>query len=254
MPNIVLDLKIDRVDLVDDGSNSEAFILLTKRKETVKPMTFDEIMAKLEPEHATVIKAAIDAAKAEVPEQTAQDLDITKKALEESQTVCKQLQGTIDEANEMAKRKAAEENEEELIKSLPPAAQALFSTMQKNTTEALEKLTKIADEQDKSDRLSKAKELSALPIDADKLADMLKGASPDLLVLLQGANKLIADSAALGELGKKKAEVGGDAWDKIEKMAKEIATKESITFEEATKRVIKEQPDLYKEYLGRSNE
>ena len=54
MPNILTDLIIDRVDLVDEGANSAAFVELFKRKEQGNPMELSEILSKMKPEHAGV--------------------------------------------------------------------------------------------------------------------------------------------------------------------------------------------------------
>ena len=59
MPYILEDLVIDRVDLVDEGANSAAFIELYKRKEQSK-MNFEEILSKMKPEHAKVIQETLD--------------------------------------------------------------------------------------------------------------------------------------------------------------------------------------------------
>ena len=62
MPYMLEDLVIDRVDLVDEGANSAAFIELYKRKEQ-SAMNFEEILSKMKPEHAEVIQAEINKAK-----------------------------------------------------------------------------------------------------------------------------------------------------------------------------------------------
>ena len=54
MPNIIVGLVVDRVDFVDEGANSAAFIKMYKRREK-DDMDLEEVLAKLKPEHAEVV-------------------------------------------------------------------------------------------------------------------------------------------------------------------------------------------------------
>ena len=60
MPYLLEDLVVDRVDLVDEGANSAAFIELYKRKERSATMDIEEILSKMKPEHSAVIQAELD--------------------------------------------------------------------------------------------------------------------------------------------------------------------------------------------------
>ena len=66
MPYLLEDLVIDRVDFVDEGANSAAFIELYKRKELPATMDAKEILSKMKPEHASVVQAELDSATSEV--------------------------------------------------------------------------------------------------------------------------------------------------------------------------------------------
>ena len=75
------------------------------------------------------------------------------------------------------------------------------------------------------------------------------GRTRDILDLLTVVNAAL-EGVVLGEVGKNHATGGGsDAWSKIESKAAEIVANESITKAKAISRVIKENPELYKEYL-----
>ena len=66
MPYLLDDLVIDRVDFVDEGANSAAFIELYKRKEQSATMDISEILSKMKPEHSEVIQAELDRLAGEV--------------------------------------------------------------------------------------------------------------------------------------------------------------------------------------------
>ena len=66
MPYLLENLVVDRVDLVDEGCCSAAFIELYKRKEQSEKMDVKEILAKMKPEHASVLEEAINKAKEEL--------------------------------------------------------------------------------------------------------------------------------------------------------------------------------------------
>ena len=62
------------------------------------------------------------------------------------------------------------------------------------------------------------------------------------------------DGAVFNEVGKSKegstfSTTSNDAWGQIEKEAKAIAASDGITEQAAVARVIKEKPELYKQYL-----
>src|SRR5690606_31951851 len=100
VPNLLMDLVVDRVDLVDEGANSAAFIKLYKRKEMETGMDFNEIISKLKPEHAEVIQEEIAKAKAEVPEEIATELSDTKEALEKSKAELEKIKEEVKKSKE----------------------------------------------------------------------------------------------------------------------------------------------------------
>lgn len=251
MANLVVGLMVDRVDLVDEGANSAAFIRLYKRKETEQkmPMTFDEILAKMLPEHVEVIKSELEKAKSEVPSDVQEELQKAKDDLKAKE----------EALQELAKRKDDEGDDEpdmeEVMKSLDPTVQKYFNQLkaQKEAAEAMAK--SAAEKQLHEEAVAKAKELKALPVAEDKLVEVVKSASPEVLNVLKAASNFIEESGLLDEVGKSRGNDGGaDAWTRIEKRASEIMTAEGITKEAAISRVIKQHPDLYREYLNGGTE
>ena len=238
VPNLLIDLVVDRVDLVDEGANSAAFIKLYKRKEMETGMDFSEIISKLKPEHAEVIQAELAKAKTEVPEEIAKELSDTKAELEK-----------FKEEAKKSKEPAQEENFEEILKSLDPAVQKVFKSLQAQK-EAAEQIAKqLKEQKEEEEAIAKAKALKALPVEEEKLVQVVKSVSDDVYEILKSAAKVLEESDIFEEVGKSNA--GSiDAWSRIEKKAEEIAKRDGITVEKAISVVINENPELYKEYLS----
>jgi predicted nucleic acid-binding Zn-ribbon protein len=283
MPYLLEDLVIDRVDLVDEGANSAAFIELYKRKERSATMDIKEILSKMKPEHSAVIQAELDRlsgdvakAKEDLATVTAecntakQDLAKAKedlkaanegkeKAESELETLkAKQSEGCEcdGEADENGvckacgkpKKKAAFD-EEEILKSMPAAARAMFVKMRTQKEAAEEEVRKAKEAEAQAEAVAKAAELKALPIETDKLVGVLKNCSAEMVDVLTTINAAI-EGTVLNEVGKSNAgSKGADAWSKIEAKADEIAKRDNVTKQKAVSIAIKENPELYKEYL-----
>lgn len=242
-----MDLVVDRIDLVDEGANSAAFIKLYKRKEMETNMDFNEIISKLKPEHAEIIQAEIAKAKAEVPAEVATELSDTKEALEKSKAELKKIKEEVKKSKEPAQ----EENFEEILKNLDPAVQKVFKSLQAQKEAAEQVAKQLTEQKEEEKAIAKAKALKALPVEEDKLVQVVKGISDDVYEILKSAAKVLEESEIFKEVGKGKGEASStDAWSKIEKKAEEIAKRDSITKEKAISVVINENPELYKEYLN----
>ena len=247
MPNLLVDLVVDRVDLVDEGANSAAFIKLYKRKEMETGMDFNEIISKLKPEHAEIIQTEIAKARAEVPEEVATELSDTREKLEIAETELTKMKEDVNKTKEPTE----EESFEEVIKSLDPAVQKVFKSLQ-SQKEAAEQIAKqLSEQKEEEEAIKKAKTLKALPVEEDKLVQVVKSISDDVYEILKSAAKVLEESEIFEEVGKGKGGTGStDAWSKIEKKADEIAKRDGVTKEKAIGVVINENPELYKEYLS----
>jgi len=257
MPYLLKDLVIDRVDLVDEGANSAAFIELFKRKEQDTNMNFEEILKKMKTEHAEVITSEMTGLS-KAAEKATEDLDTTKaeleKVKEELKTAKEKLMGKKEEDEEEDKK---DNTPEGVIKSMPKDVQALFSKMKQQKETAEEQVRKAKEAEKHAEAVSKAAELKALPIEKDKLVDILKKCDTDMIDVFTSINTAIEDTV-LKEKGKstnqEDVNKGADAWAKIEKKATEVSKRDSSTKQKAIATVIKENPELYKEYLeGGSN-
>lgn len=283
MPYLLEDLVVDRVDLVDEGANSAAFIELYKRKERGATMDIKEILSKMKPEHSSVIQAELDKLSGDVMkakedlatvtterDTATQDLEKAKedlkaanedkeKAESELETLKASMPDECDcdgeaDENGMCKvcgkpKKKAAFDEEETLKSMPAAARAVFIKMRTQKEAAEEEVRKAKDAEKQAEAVAKAAELKALPIETEKLVGVLKGCSADMVDVLTTINAAI-EGTVLDEVGKSNAgSKGADAWSKIEAKADEIAKRDSVTKQKAVSIAIKENPELYKEYL-----
>ena len=283
MPYLLEDLVIDRVDLVDEGANSAAFIELYKRKERSATMDIKEILSKMKPEHSEVVQAALDNLSGEVAKakedlvtvttecntakqdlaKAKDDLKAANEGKEKAESELEMLRakqseececdGEADE-NGMCKvcgkpKKKAAFDEEETLKSMPAAARAMFIKMRTQKEAAEEEVRKAKDAEAQAEAVAKAAELKALPIETEKLVGVLKSCSADMVDVLTTINAAI-EGTVLDEVGKSNAgSKGADAWSKIEAKADEIAKRDSVTKQKAVSIAIKENPELYKEYL-----
>ena len=283
MPNIVTDLVVDRVDLVDEGCNTAAFIELYKRKEQSGDMDAKEILEKMKPEHAEVIKAEMEKSNTALAtaneEKTALEADVAKykedldkanedltKAKEDLANVTNELEtlkakepcncedAEYDEkgvCKSCGRSKKAAFDEDETLKSMSAEARALFEKMKAQKEAAETQVREAEAAKRKSDAVAKAAELKSLPVDNEKLVEIIMKSDEGMLEVLNTINTAL-DGVVLSEVGKSAGQttVGNDAWEKIESLAVEKAKTESVTKQKAITLVIKENPDLYKEYLS----
>lgn len=289
MPYELKDLVIDRVDLVDEGANSAAFIELYKRKETRDPMDFKEILSKMKPEHAGVIQTAFDAMDADLAKARA-DLDVANQSIADKDVELGAANEALAKANtelETLKakqhcecdgesgedgvckacgkpKKSASFDETETLKSMPENVRAVFEKMraQKEAAEAevrkaAEREAAAAEREAEAAAVAKAASMKAIPVEQEKLVGILKSCTPEVADLLETISKAI-ETTVLDEVGKNRgngatAEVPGTsdaAWSKLEKKAEEIAKRDNITKEKAMATALDENPELYREYLN----
>lgn len=254
MPYCLEALVVDRVDLVDEGANSEAFMTLYKRKES--SMTLEEILAGLKPEHATVAKAALADKDAELAKATTDITELTARVDELTKSLeaakAKKNDGDNDE-DDRPGHNGQDFDEDETMKAMPAEARNLFKSMQNKLVAAEAAIKKAADEKLHADAVAKAATLKALPVATDKLVELVKGAKPELLEVLDTVAKAL-ETTTLGEVGKTGGDAtfsksASDAWGKIEKAAGELAKANGYTLQKGITEVIASQPELYQEYL-----
>lgn len=282
MTTLLEDLVIDRVDLCDEGANSEAFIELFKRKEQ-SSMDVKEVLSKMKPEHAKLIQDAMDASAASLKEAQdsvaaiTKERDDAKAELETTQKSLADAQKALDDMKEehkphpdgcdcpecKAKREAAAKDSKgsgnasfdqtETFKSMPKEVQDYLATLKTQKEAAESELRKSKEAAAEAEAVAKAESLSAIPVEKEKLVGILKTATPELIELLTVVNAAI-EGTVLGEIGKSAHNSTGsvnanDAWAKIDAKAAELAKSNNITKAKAVSEVIRENPELYREYL-----
>ena len=246
-------------------------------------MDIKEILSKMKPEHSAVIQAELDKLSGDVTkakedlatvtterDTATQDLEKAKedlktanedkeKAESELETLKSQqsdvctCDGEEDEDGTCKScgkpKKKAAFDEEETLKSMPAAARAMFVKMRTQKEAAEEEVRKAKDAEKQAEAVAKAAELKALPIESEKLVGVLKSCSADMVDVLTTINAAI-EGTVLDEVGKSNAgSNGADAWSKIEAKADDIAKRDNVTKQKAVSIAIKENPELYKEYL-----
>lgn len=252
--HLLTDLVVDRIDFVDEGANSAAFIEVFKRKERSGLMNFSEILSKLKPEHAEVIQQELEAAKNEVV-----------KAKEDLATQSEELAKAKEEIEDLKKEKGTEEppatpdegdvdkstgfDETEVLKSMPEAAREAFIKMRAQKEAAEEQVRKAAEEKAEAEAVAKANTLKSLPVEQSKLVEILKGCDTKVFDVLVAAAAAI-DNTVLSEVGKSgQGTASKSAWDRIEAEADKVVERDSVTKQKAISIVLKEKPELYREYL-----
>lgn len=232
----IVRLDLSAVALCGEGANSRADILLTKRKENTS-MSFEELKKTLTPEaQATIEKHVADTVEAE-----------TKKVSDAKDAEIETMK--TNHATELAKAKAKPPADDDIIKSLPPEAQALFNTM-KST------MASIVETQENQRVAGLLGKMKALPATEDELKGVLKSASPAVVTLLEKAAVAMEEALSKGT-GKGadggQFQTGGDAdtaYAQLEKHAKELMAKTAgMTPEKAFVEACALHPDVYKKYV-----
>lgn len=265
MPNIITELIVERVDLVEEGANSAAFIELYKRREKQKVMEFTDVLAILTSEQSEVVKSKVTDLEGKLAVATddltknnekiielTSTLDAVTKAKEEAEEALK----AAKEAEMEAEAKKASGNtidETEVLKSMPKELQDMFKTLKTQKDVAEDALKKSNEAKAEAEAVSKALSLKNLPIEQSVLVSVLKTASKEVVDLLDVVNAAI-DVTVLSEVGKstngKEAKDSNASWTKIEAAADVIVKSKGITQAKAIAEVIKTQPELYKQYLN----
>ena len=254
-------LKINRVDLVPEGANSAAFVTLYKGKEG-KPMEYEEILEKMKPEHAEVIQAKleeVEKAKADAEAALAEALEKAKDACakaSEGETSEEEKPEDGDEQVDKAETKTegttSFDEDETLLKSLPPELQGFVAKMRQQK-EAAEEVAKAAIARERhTEAVAKAGELKALPIATEELVAFIEKSNEETVDMLSAIAKAI-DSTVLVETGSNDAgtfsKSSSDAWAKLEEKANAIATERGVTKAKGMEFALAEYPELYREYL-----
>ena len=230
--SILVDLELDRVSLCNQGANSRAHILLTKRKENSDmPKTFEELLKAVEADQALLITNHI----AEL--EKAKDDTITK------------LNGDVTtltgEVETLKKSVVVVPTVEDITKNASPELTAYIAKL-KGSVDTL-----VA-AQEEALAKSRFEEVKAIPADAEEMKNVLKSASPATFAILKKAATAI-EATLLINKGKETLndfnQTADQAYDVLAKAAKVIAVEKSLTFEQAFVEACANDSDTYTKYV-----
>ena len=222
-------------------------------------MNFDQVVAELTEEQATVIKKALSDAKAEIPKETSEALTASETAKKAAEAKLAKSEADL----KVAKEKSVKEetlSEEEVLKSLDPAVLSII-TKAKNQAAAAEALAKsLQDSAFDSEAIAKAKDLPHLAkseLDIAGVYKKLKVASAPLAEEVFAILKAADAAVEAGKVTKELGAGGGEpditenaAWNAIEVKAESIRKGRDMTKEKAIQVAIEEAPELYNAYLN----
>ena len=210
----LVNLSLDAVALCNEGANSRAHILLTKRKENTN-MTFDELMKALNPEQAAIVTKHIS------------DIEVAKdKTIGDLNG---QLTSLNSEVDTLKKVKPTTEPED-VLKTASPEIKALVEKLQ-GTVSGLVASQEAALAKE---RFAKVK---AIPADETELMGVLKSASPATIAVLEKAAAAI-EAGLVGKGAAGQGEFAGETADecyaKLEKSARALMVETpTLSFEKA---------------------
>ena len=146
------------------------------------------------------------------------------------------------------------EDVESLPKELQPAVLALW----KEREELKAEIQKAQEAKEIGEYIKKAEAFENLSVEAKDFGSLLyrvsKSVEEDdfnkLMEVLKSADEVSQSEEIFKSAGSDQgSDSGGDSWHKIEKLAQTYATENSVTKESAINIVLRQNPELYKEYL-----
>lgn len=165
MPNILTNLIVDRVDFVDEGCNTDSYIMICKRKEK-ENMKLEDILKALPEDQRAIVKEAFSTVT-KASEAYKKEVEEIKASLSEVQTELAKAKKEADEDEEKKKKEKMGKSfdETETIKSMPKEAQELFKRITEEASANKLALANVLKEQEK-EKIAKRKEaLKGLPVD-----------------------------------------------------------------------------------------
>lgn len=272
---LLKDLIINRIDLVPEGDNPEARIVLFKNKEggghtediskaqwwmdvqtyfNLKGediMSLKEILEKLsEGEQQFLTKAIADKDKVAKDALEAKDKDLEAKDIE-----LKKAQDDLTEAKAKVKEPGAAEPED-IWKGASLKIKEAYDKLTEKQEKDSKEVKKLSTQIMEADFVEKAKTFKGLSIKPEdfgktlmKVSNADSEAYEEINKVLHAADKAIVESKLFEEQGRGgKAESG--AYAKIKEMAKKVVDKSEgkVTQEAAEQQIVEDNPELYKQY------
>lgn len=233
--NYLVDLSLDKVALCNQGANSRATILLTKRKETTDmPKTYAEVLTSLQPEAADAITKHIES----------QVADATAPLTEAVATLTANLaKATIAPA--VVTPEVATPDLASMLKSVAPEILGYIDGINKQ-------IKSLTDAQQASDVDTKFNLVKSIPLPEATLKSIIASATPEVFDVMKTAaaaivtNTLKSAEGAAGEGAV--VTTSNEAYAALEKAASKIALEKNITKEAAFGVACDENGALYAQY------
>lgn len=240
----LVNINLDKVALCNQGCNSRANILLTKRKEpTNMPKTLQEIMDALDPEVAAVITKAQTDAIAGAVAASDKEKDEKDKKIESLTAEVAKAKATVT-----VTPPATEGTDlETLLKSVDPKIAAMVTDLKKSVEQ-------LQNEQLENIAKARYDAVKAIPgVDENELKTVLKSISPAGYNILKAAadaveKSVLKDPAGVAGEGEAFSNISDAAYASLEKSAKEIMAVNKCTFEVAFTEACTQNPAVYKSY------
>lgn len=277
-------LKLDELSLVDDGANDGARVLVVKRRaqdhNARQHSTDDDLAARLAIIEKAIDRgnsAELDALRAALAEKSQMDLNEMHAALTTATARIDSLTGEVRKRDDQialltksltdataAVEAAREETavlkakvdpkgaEEDILKSLPPAARALVEA----TRSQAAMIEKRAGEIERAERIAKAKEDGIQKPDeiADLISKIAKGVAGQaeadaVYAILKGNSAALRDAALFRPVGSSGATATTGAMGEIAtRVAKLRSEKPTMSEAVAMDAVLSADPGLYQRY------
>ena len=229
----LVNLNLDAVALCNEGANSRAHIVLTKRRENKSmPKTIEELLKALNPDQADIITKHIDFVLGEKDEVI--------------KTLNEQVSTLTGEVDTLKKAKPAAPVQEDVLKNASPEVIEMVTKLQGTVNDL------VAERQED---LAKARyeKVKAIPVEEATLKSVLKSASPAVIEVLEKAATAL--EVALVAKGIEAPNTfasssADDSYNKLEKSARALMAEDGkMTFEKAFTIACENDAVTYKNYV-----
>ena len=260
-------LKVLETSGVDHPAHLEEGWIVMKnatKEATVSEVGMDENLEEAYIERVVELEKALSASQAKVEELAKAYEEMAKPEEEEEEDDMEKAHVKKKKMPDFIKDKMDgkedDEEEDDMMKSLPQPVREMLEKAASETAMVREELKKERDSRRDEEFVAKASGWSHLTIDAKevgpslrKLSDIDPSLASQVEKALEGSNAQAESAAIFGEIGRGSRPDDGNAYAKVEAMAKAAhANGEFKTTEQAMTAIIQQNPDLYAAYRAES--
>lgn len=270
-------LKVLETSGVDHPAHlEEGWIVMKSANATEAPVSeeleaMDETLEQAYIERVVELEKALEASQSLVKKMYDEDMDESDE--EDDDDDMEKMYGDMPSAKKKKKKsmmpdfiqdkidaREEDEDEEEIMKSLPQPVREMLEKAQGEAAVAREELRKERQERRNEEYVAKAAEWNHLTIDAKefgpalaRLSDIDANLSQMVEKAMSGANAQAESASIFDEIGRPVRSDDNSAYARVETMAKAaVASGEFTTLEQAIAGVVVKNPDLYAAYRAES--